>query len=379
MKTSLTIITTFIIHLTLVFSAYGQDPLSAYVNSTPTVNKVISKTQSNGLTLERFNFKSRDGVNTTFGILVYPENTTGKLPAVMAFHGGGGSAETELKVAKNYAEKGFISLSIDVPHICQDCPNTTGPFTSAGDGEGPRLDVEDGPENCVLADAMIASMEGFNYLASHKFTDSENMGITGNSWGGYTTTMMSGLLTTKVKAAFAVYGCGFWDRGSFWYEDLNDLSSQNKETWLTYFDAGRRAPHITANYFIDSPTNDTFFWPVASQATLDTITSYKNHTFGPNQNHKQIDKGSRYQWMEHYLMNEEKPGFIKTSTLKTEQNGQGKEVTFRLTLPENITVSTAQLWFSLPDGPVPDRTWESLNTEKLNDTTYTAQLTDQMI
>jgi len=360
-------------------SLFAQDPLLPYVNSIPPVHNVISTTNEEGLTLERFTFKSRDSINIVYGILVYPQNTTGKLPGVLVFHGGGSRAEQVVRVSKNYAKRGFISLAIDLPHLCNECPNTTGPFTNAGGGEGPRLNVEGGAENSVLADAMIAALEGFNFLAAHPNTDPDNMGVTGASWGGYTTTMMAGLLKERVKAAYSVFGCGFWDKGSFWLQSLNDLNAENRNTWLTYYDAGRRAAHITANYFIDAPTNDTFFWPIAVQATLDTIPAYTNHVYGPNLDHSQTYLETRYRWMEHYLKERTVPGLARAKTYSAFENNGGREVTFNLNIPDTVSIIESQLWYAVPDVPEPDRNWISVFTQKLDDTTYVAQLTPQMV
>jgi len=370
----------FLIAILLIVSIiFAQDPLLPFVNSIPPVNEVISITTEDGLKLERFTFLSRDSINVVYGILVYPQNITDKLPGVLVFHGGGSRAEQVLGVAKNYARKGFVSLAIDLPHLCNDCPNTTGPFTDLPGGEGPRLNVEGGPENSVLTDAMVAALEGFNYLAAHMKTDSDNMGITGSSWGGYTTTMMSGLLKDRVKAAYSVFGCGFWDKGSFWLPFLNDLSPENRNTWLTYFDAGRRAAHITANYFIDAPTNDVFFWPIAVQATLDTIPGYTNHVYGPNLHHTQTGVETRYYWMEHYLKNETVPGFARAMTYSALENDGGREVTFILDIPNSVSITESKLWYTLPNVPEPDRNWLSLNTQKLDDTTYVAHLSPDMV
>ena len=75
--------------------------------------------------------------------------------------------------------------------------------------------------------------------------------------------------------------------------------------------SGNTRVSITASYYIDAPTNDTYFWPEAVQRILDAIPSNKNHSFNPNRNHSQANSKSRYQWMVHYLKGGDLPGFAE--------------------------------------------------------------------
>lgn len=76
-------------------------------------------------------------------------------------------------------------------------------------GETPRFNLTDGPRSSTLTDAEVAGLEAFNLLKAQPQTDTAKIGITGFSWVGYSTTFLSGLLGNKVKAAYAVFGCGF--------------------------------------------------------------------------------------------------------------------------------------------------------------------------
>jgi hypothetical protein len=64
------------------------------------------------------------------------------------------------------------------------------------------------------------------------------------------------------------------------------MPATEREQWLKYLDAGRRAPGIRAAFFTAGASNDFFFWPPGVQATLDAIPGEKNHLFAPNANHK---------------------------------------------------------------------------------------------
>ncbi len=110
------------------------------------------------------------------------------------------------------------TMAIDIPGIAgtTNTPNSAGPWKSAAAGEGPRLNVTGGPQNSTLFDAGVAGIEAFNFLAAQTNVNNTKMAISGYSWGGYMTTMLSGILGSRVKAAYAIYGCGFYDLGTFW-------------------------------------------------------------------------------------------------------------------------------------------------------------------
>ncbi len=355
------------------------DPLIGYVDSVPTVAEEISTIDENGLTIRKFRYYSRDRQNLIYAILVTPQGVTGKLPAVMFYHAGGSRAETEEAAAKYFANRGFIGMAISIPSICGNCPETNVGGNPKTDREKSILNVEGGPENNVLADAMIAALEGFNFLAAHPNVDSANMGVTGTSWGGYTTTMMAGLLTKRVKAAYSIYGTGYWDKGSFWSRYFGNLRPEDLETWLTFYDAGRRANSITASYYIDAPTNDTYFWPEAVQSTLNVIPSNKNHSFNPNLNHSQANSKSRYQWMVHYLKGGELPGFAKPTLVSALDNDGQLDFTVDVQIPAGVSITSANVWYADPDLAVTERQWISLPTQKVDDSTYKAKLTSSLV
>ena len=76
---------------------------------------------------------------------------------------------------------------------------------------------------------------------------------------------------------------------------IEALPDSTRNIWLTYFDAGRRAPNIKADYFLEGESNDTFFWPEAVAATVNAIPGTKNHTWGPNLDHTQLPSGGTMQ------------------------------------------------------------------------------------
>jgi Prolyl oligopeptidase family len=137
----------------------------------------------------------------------------------------------------------------------------------------------------ILFDAGLSGIQSLHLLRAQPEVDQTRIGIVGASWGGYMTTMLCGLAGDEVRAGFAVFGCGFYEFTSQ-QPTLLKLPPEERETWMKYLDAGRRAPGIRAAFFTAGAANDFFFWPPAVQATLDAIPGEKNHLFAPNSNHK---------------------------------------------------------------------------------------------
>ncbi len=361
-----------------------DDPFTAFLSSIPLVKQIISDTNTgtgtSAITTRRFTFSSRGSINTVFAIMAYPQ-AAGKYPGMLFLHGGGGNAETMAGNVVAYAQKGYAALAIDQPGICgtTNTPYTTGPWKSRPLGEGPRFDIAAGPQNSTLVDAEVAGIEAFNYLREQPFADSTKMGITGSSWGGYSTTFLSGVLGSKVKASWAYLGCGFYDKGSFWKALIDTMSVVTKSTWLTYLDAGRRAPNIKAPYFLEAASNDTYFWPEAVTATLDAIPGIKNHFWGPNLNHQGVASPMKQLFFDYYLKGTGYPLASATITQVTSQMDNGKKVFVAASVPAGVTVDSVKLYYSIPDTNWQGRKWMPLEAKLETGTTYSAVLTSDLV
>jgi uncharacterized protein YjdB/cephalosporin-C deacetylase-like acetyl esterase len=366
---------------------FAQDPFAAYLNSIPTVAQEISTTNSGtgsvAITTKRFTFKSKGDVNTIYAIMVYPQ-ATGVYPGIMIYHGGGGYAEGLLPELQKFAALGYVTLGIDEPSIANKTLTSsysTGPWTSAAAGEGPRFNVTGGAQNSTLCDAVVASVEAFNLLSSQGNVDASKMGVTGLSWGGYLTTMISGLLGNKVKAAYSSFGCGFYDAGSFWSSTIAAMSASDRTVWLTYLDAGRRTSGITAPYFIEQPTNDTFFWPEAVQGTLDAIPGNKNRFILANINHTLIPtSGTMKQLFMNYHLKGVGSPFGSIDITSTEpQNDGSLNLTINVNLPAGITVSELGLYYCEQAINWQTRLWKPLTATLIAGTTYRANISANLV
>lgn len=366
----------------LALAATVEDPFTPFLASIPPITQTLSQVNSGAgsaaITTRKFIFSSRNAANTVYGILVYPQ-AAGTYPGILVLHGGGGDAETVAGVAASFAQRGYVALAIDLPGIAgtTNTPNTNGPWKSRPLGEAPRFDVSGGPQTSMLVDAEVAGLEGFNLLRSQTDVKPEAMGITGYSWGGYSTTLLTGLLGDKVKAAYAVFGCGFYDKGSFWKDMIAAMPAADRDVWLQYLDAGRRAPNIRAAYFLEGETNDTYFWPEAVGATLDAVIApNKNHAWGPNLNHNQMAAGGTMQRLhfDYYLKGLGNAfATVEVKNIAAQPDG-GKKIGFDVKLPSGVVVDSARLWYSEVKPDWQSRVWVPINAKSETGSAYSAIL-----
>jgi len=363
-------------------SAIPNDPFTPYLTSTPTILQTIS-TQNSGsgataITTKRFTFKSKGGVNTVYAIMTYPQ-AAGTYPAILFNHGGGGNAETMWRdPMQTFANLGYVTMAIDIPGIAgtDQCPNSSGPWKSAAAGEGPRLNVTGGPQNSTLFDGGVAEIEAFNFLAAQANVNNTKMGVSGVSWGGYMTTMLSGILGSRVKAAYAIYGCGFYDLGTYWSSLLEAMTPADRTTWETYLDAGRRCPYMTAPYFIEEPSDDTYFWPEGVAGTLNAIPGTKNHVVMPDSNHHEFPPGRsmKQMYMDYYLKGTGNAFGSVTIASTVVQTDGSLQVNMTTSLAPSTSVSAVQLFYSVPTANWQTRSWLPITATLVSGTTYRATI-----
>jgi len=265
------------------------DPFEAYLDGKPPEilrELPVADSVPEDVTVRRVVFRSRDD-SEIFAVIASPK-APGRHPGMLVLHGGGGSAEVDKAIA--WARRGYVAVAPDLPGIAEPTKltETKGRWSALKYGEGRWVAEPDGSAS-VIFDAVLAAMKSLYLLRAQPDVDTSRIGVVGISWGGYMTTMVCGLAGDQVKAGFSVFGCGFYELTSQLNgpkSTLGKLPESERARWLQSLDAGRRAPGITAEFFIAGASNDFFFWPRAVQATLDAIPGSKNQLYAPNANHK---------------------------------------------------------------------------------------------
>jgi len=195
-----------------------------------------------------------------FAYCAHPKEVDGPLPAMVLVHGGGGTAFPEW--VTRWAKRGYAALAMD----------------TAGHGPGRKRLADGGPNQshtekfAHIADhsledmwtyhAVAAVIRGHSLLASLEEVDADRIGITGISWGGYLTCIVTGL-DDRLKVSVPVYGCGYLHENSCWLGDFARLTPKQRQTWVDSFDPSRYLPGVTCPILFVNGTND-FAYPLDS-------------------------------------------------------------------------------------------------------------------
>ena len=369
------------------------DPFLPYLNGkAPAIVKELGET-IDSVKLKQFIFHSRDvmvgGANTptdVYGVIARPLQP-GNYPGLLFLHGGGGNAEADR--VRRWAAKGYIAMSVDLPGVAdpKKVSNTSGAWKNFPYGEH-RFIASPDLTHSTIFDGALAALQALYLLRSQNDVIKERIGVTGVSWGGYMTTMVSGLAGPYIRASFSTYGAGFYDTASTFLPLLNKMPKADRETWLKYMDAGRRANNITAPFFIAAASNDNWFYPPAVMATLQAINSPHYHFFAPNANHAAPIPGGNASPNRAGMMQMEEPWFnyfLKDSGEPlpeiTVEEGAGHinatngsyELRFFVSNAK-AGITDATLYYSLPDSLWTKRKWNAVKAVATRPGYYKAEM-----
>lgn len=195
-----------------------------------------------------------------FAYYARPETGEGPFPAMLLVHGGGGQAFREW--AELWARRGYAALAMDTAgqgpgkkRLPDAGPDQGHPqkFRAFGPGEADRV---------WTYHAVAAVIRGHSLLAARKEVDAKRIGITGISWGGYLTCIVTGL-DDRLKVSIPVYGCGFLHENSCWLGEFAKMSEEQRARWVEHFDPSQYLPGVRCPILFINGTND-FAYPLDS-------------------------------------------------------------------------------------------------------------------
>ena len=211
-------------------------------------------------------------------------------PGMVLLHGGGGTA-FDVWVS-HWNALGFAAIAMDQ---CGDVPGH--PDIGDGGAHSRQAEVDGEPEGVAGPPgwqasfdqiqeplehqwpyhAVAAALRAHSLLASLPAVDATRIGLTGISWGGYLTCLVSGI-DHRYKLAAPVYGCGFLGDNSGWADlgpgaprgRLGD-GSADAARWLSLWDPSHYLPFARAPSLWLNGTNDGAY-PLDSWAKSITVT-----------------------------------------------------------------------------------------------------------
>ena len=195
-----------------------------------------------------------------FGYYARPESGEGPFPAMVLVHGGGGTAFSEW--ASLWARRGYCALAMDLAGCGPQRRRLPDGGPNQGD-EGKFGDFNDDQVGRMWTyHAVAAVVRGHSLLASRKEVDADRIGITGISWGGYLTCIVTGI-DDRLKVSIPVYGCGFLHENSVWLPRFARMTPQQRDRWVRWFDPSRYLAGVSCPILFVNGTND-FAYPLDS-------------------------------------------------------------------------------------------------------------------
>lgn len=188
-----------------------------------------------------------------------------KAPAVVLVHGGGGTVFPDW--VKKWIDHGYIAISValegQVPgerktdsKTVMRWPTTkfSGPFR-----QGFFLDIMDEKLGNqwfyhAVADIILAN----SLIRNFPEVDSTKVGITGISWGGILTNVVTGI-DNRFDFSIPVYGCGYLQQAPTYREQLKSHTPESKQFYLNNWEPSLYVPLQQQPTFFINGTNDGHF------------------------------------------------------------------------------------------------------------------------
>ncbi len=161
----------------------------------PLLAVIRGREERDGLVRERVTFAGAPG-QIVPALVIRPAGAAGRLPAVVALHGLGGTKEGMVGLMEELARRGYLALAIDARWHGERGPGLQAAMIRAYRGRGGHPYVFD-----TVADLFRA----LDYLQSRPDVDPERLGMTGISMGGQET-WIAAALDPRVKVAVPMIG-----------------------------------------------------------------------------------------------------------------------------------------------------------------------------
>lgn len=305
-----------------------------------------------------------------FAWLGLPEERSGKVPAVVLVHGGGGTAFKEW--VKLWNDRGYAAISIAVEGQT-DRANAQGSRDSKWfqhEWAGPQRsgiyhDSQKPLKEQWMYHAVADTILANSLLRSLPEVDAEQVGLMGISWGGVITSTVIGL-DDRFAFAIPTYGCGGLATAANQYGQ----SLENNETYRQVWDPILRLQHA------HMPTL-WLSWPEDAHFPMDCLADSYGQVSGkhmlslvPKMGH---GHGSGWNRPESYAFADSvtQLGAIWCRQLESSQQGQVFSVSFE----SNQPLEAAELVSTVDSGFTGRRMWVQtpIARPSQNGTTWTVQ------
>ena len=247
--------------------------------ATPLNPRTTKTTEQDDVVTEEVMFHSEmDGEKSVdiFAFFSRPKDARA-LPAFIWNQGGLGQASTYWTILG--AKRGYAALCIDFP---MPGYRSTGGYPIVS-----SLDAGPDPKRAPIYHGAVALLKAVSYLESRAEVDRNRIGMCGSSWGGFYTTLMTGL-DPRLKAGSAMFGTGSLQLGNSWWFGGGPnakFDAATREHWRTTLDPAFRLAQQQTPIGWFTGANDHFYWMPALMETHRLAAGPKHLTILPNWNH----------------------------------------------------------------------------------------------
>ncbi|MFI3263291.1 MAG: alpha/beta fold hydrolase [Rikenellaceae bacterium] len=179
------------------------------------------------------------------------------LPAVVCVHGGGGRAFDQW--VKIWAERGYAAISMDLRGYGKDRVLLPKGFQEGPEQITPNFVANDDQTEDWFYQAVSDVVLAHSLIRSFPEVDSSKTAITGISWGGIMTTLVTGL-DPRFKASVPVYGCGYLYMGGSMGPRIENNTELAHERWYEQYDPALYMKDAKIPVLFVNGTNDAHFY-----------------------------------------------------------------------------------------------------------------------
>lgn len=187
------------------------------------------------------------------------EVPTGGFPAVLLIHGGDGRVFPEW--IEFWTKKGYVAIAFDLfaNELDSRGEKVSNPEGGHPEKDGSNFDGVDAPKQSWVYQSIYNAIMAGNLLRARADVDSRRICVTGISWGGVITNILSGV-DNRFTAFAPMYGCGFLPQDGFWKNGYGEFGGAgNLRAWMDLYDPSSYLPYSTKPMLFISGIDDAFF------------------------------------------------------------------------------------------------------------------------
>jgi dienelactone hydrolase len=277
---------------------------------------------------------------------------TGPFPAMVLVHGGGGSAFKAW--IQKWNDAGFAAISIAVEGQTGRLTGNKKPKWQKHEDGGPSRDAIYNDSDQPITDqwmyhATFATISAHNLLRSFDEINSEQIGLSGISWGGVITSTVIGF-DQRFAFAIPIYGSGFLDSMANQY----GKALKNNETYKNIWEPALRINRFANPTFWLTGLKEAHFSLDGQANTYKLLTVEHVQSIQPDLKH-----GHNAGWkpQEPYLFAQK---VIKNNPLVSFYQQEKLKHTVSTKVTGVNDISSASLYYTNDKGHTSQRKWQKL-------------------